>query len=140
MQIYCYMPTQTITSGLRGENTQVEVERGKAFGLWLRTARARKGYSKAHAAASAGVSAQYLGLLENDGMNHRGTYQRPSESIIEKLATALGASEEDGRYAAGYGPKRPSSVDFSSRMSTLTEAQRRIIEELLDSWAQGAAL
>ena len=127
--------TETIPKpSLRGENTPAEIERGKAFGLWLRTARARRGFNKTEAAKAAGISPQYLGLLENDGINHAGVYQRPSEDVVRKLALALNASEDEGRMAAGYSYKQPTGRDLSMRFSNLPEGRRRIIEELMDSW------
>lgn len=87
--------------------TPEELERGRRFAAWLTEARRRKGWNKKELHEASGVSNTYIGVLENDGINNTtGSYQRPSEAIIEKLATALGADISSGLIAAGYTPKK----------------------------------
>jgi SOS-response transcriptional repressor LexA len=91
------------TSRRRGETTPEEYARGIAFARWLRSARAMRGWTQKRLQEESGVSDTYVGVLEADGVNKStGSYQRPSEDVIHRLASALACDEEAGRLAAGY--------------------------------------
>lgn len=108
------MPRSPVQRPLRGEVSAEDIQRGKRFAAWLRRAREAKGWLKKDVAAASGVSNTYIGVLENDGINNStGQYQRPSEDVIEKLSISLGANEDTGRKAAGYGPRSPGATPLS---------------------------
>jgi len=62
-----------------------------------------KGWNKARLAAASGVSATYLGILENDGVEKStGEMRRASEKVVTKIADALGADVDAAMRAAGF--------------------------------------
>lgn len=94
---------RTRTRDVEVEATPQQQERGRRFAAWLKDARGRRGWNITQLHGESGVSKTYLGVLENDGINNTtGKYQRPSETVIARIAAATGADENTGRAAAGY--------------------------------------
>ena len=100
------------------ENTEQEINRGKATGLWIRTGLAQKGWKIVDLAAAIHRNEGYLGVIANRaGINSKGAYQRVSEEIIDEIASALELDPADGRRAAGYAddtsPKPQSAFSYN---------------------------
>lgn len=70
-------------------------EGNQALGGWIKSARSGQGVSQRGLAGRAGISRSYLCDIEH------GRGNRPSVPVLDKLATALGASRWDLLRAAG---------------------------------------
>lgn len=94
-----------------------------AFGLWLRKAREAAHLSTTALAKKAGVSKQYISMLEQANP-HLLTNKpvQPSLEKVEQIGTALGANLDDLRVLAGYAPRkgeRPkpqNAAEFAERL------------------------
>lgn len=85
--------------------TAQELERGKAFALWLANAIKAAGTNAYQLSLKQDMpSSTYLYWLLDNGISNTGEYKRPSEELVRQLAEELKASEADGLKAAGYDP------------------------------------
>ena len=92
-------------------NTEEEILRGKAIGLWIRNGLASKGWNITQLSQKIaampnpkGKSQSYLGILaNNDGISTTTQkYHQASEIVIHNIAEALEIDENAGRLAGGY--------------------------------------
>lgn len=117
------------------------------FGEWLRKKINATGMSNAAFARQVGVSSTYIGnLLRDYSPNMTSTRSpRPSEPVIESMATALGVPLNEARLAAGYAPIGDDTVEgFFSGLERLSPEQQRIakrqIRAIIDSFMDESEL
>jgi transcriptional regulator with XRE-family HTH domain len=108
----------------RADGTQAGGE-DHALGQWIRSARTAQGVSQRALASRAGISRSYLCDIE------RGRGAQPSVGVLDKLATALGASRWDLLRAAGILEPATAAVDNS--------AERRLLALYRDLSESGRA-
>jgi transcriptional regulator with XRE-family HTH domain len=83
------------------------------FGQWLRAHRTNKRMTVESLARKAGISKQYLSVLERAPKHPlTGKAVQPKVEIVDRIAKALGVSVDEARIAAGYAPQllRPVSA------------------------------
>lgn len=84
----------------------VDVSLQQTFGLWLRTKRTEARMSLQSVANKAGISKQYLSVLERAEPHAlTGKPVKPKVELVEQLAKALGADPDEARIAAGFAPE-----------------------------------
>lgn len=81
------------------------------FGRWLKTHRRALGLTQTDVAKASGVSKQYISNLET-GVAHytTGSTYRPSETIVDNLARAVGGDIIEARRLTGYDPRLGEAV------------------------------
>lgn len=88
------------------EAPEIERERGRRFGAWLRQARFDARMSIREMARATGLSASSLSVYLNDGCDKQtGKIRRPDIQTIDQIADALGLDADAGRIAAQYSPR-----------------------------------
>ena len=117
------------------EPTPLEIERGKAFALWLQAACERRGVNITALAAMMERSKTGLYLLYNGGLDKQtNKIRQPDEETIKLIAEKTGADEDSGRLAAGYPAKGVKAVrPVSPAISSLSPVAQRALETLLEA-------
>lgn len=78
-----------------------------SFGKWVKVKRITQNISQHVLAEKAFISTSYVSQIERDALNSStGKRTRPDEDIVDAIAKALNADENEGRAAAGYAPKQ----------------------------------
>lgn len=119
------------------------------FGQWLRRKRHQRDLTVSQLADRAGVSKQYVSLLERSAAHPvTGKHVQPGLDKVESLAEALGADVDEARMMAGYEPTQaPEQFEsdglfkgiekLSPEMRKVAEIQiNTIIKSLLEASGQ----
>lgn len=105
------------------------------FGEWLRKAREAKGFTQEELAKAANnvCTGAYISSLERgQDVGKKGKPTRPSEEIVDALATALGESLATARRLAGYDASSmpDPALDVLNQMREQTLEAMRVFLEL----------
>lgn len=115
--------------------TSREIERGKAFALWLKAACERRGVSPAVMAQLIGMSKAGLYIYVNGGLDKQtNKIRRPDEDTIAAIAKEAGLDEDTGRLAAGYPALNAKGVrPVSPALSSLPPVAQRALETFMEA-------
>jgi transcriptional regulator with XRE-family HTH domain len=96
-----------------------------AFGQWLRANRVDRRFTVEGLARKAGISKQYLSVLERAPKHPlTGKAVQPSVEIVDRIAKALNIPIDEARIAAGYAPLNPATKPET--VAELLEAIERL--------------
>ena len=109
-----------------------------SFGEWLREQRHKNNITMAGLAARVGVSAAYIGQLEN------GIQRAPSRPVVESIGRALGVPLGVAYLAAGYAPPRQDehselAIKLLHLFEELPEDLQLVLIDIVESLYQNAS-
>lgn len=97
--------TTTTDKSSRQRPSDEDLERGKAFAQWFKSALHIAQTTPSAVAKELGVTSGYLYTLANNGVKVTdgvSWYKRPSVELVRRIAAVLNANLTDGLRAAGY--------------------------------------
>ena len=104
-----------------------------AFGIWLKELRDRRALSLRDVAQRAGVDHAYISRLET------GEKESPSDEVVDKLVSALGASRRDAkilRVFVSHSSADPALAEFVRADTSVTPEELHMLTTVVNRGAR----